>query len=460
MTQPASLLSPDCLELKVLADGDADGRSANSEAGSRHDTFAACSRPGKPPEPAPLAPLRWRVANMCLCSLAWCCNISAFFVQVTITALLVVELAGTSLSTVPLGGMLVMGFIAVGPLSAAMQRFGIKPVLVGAAVIGLCGALIMVAGAMTSSVATLTGGAFVQGIAFAAGLKYRFVAVQFADDSFGKPKAVAITTLGGALSPVVGPELAKQAQHLFPIKYTGSYMVLCCLYLVAICAAVAIQPQMMVPPTRGSAATAAVNGRWYKCDSLRQTLRSTDFALPTLISGLSYGTMVGLMAATPLAMLAAGLEPDATVVAVQAHILGMYVPSLFTGNLVKAFGPHAMILLGAATMLAANCLYWANDTLWLFALAVALVGVGWNLAFVSTSAAIGNTVQPQDTNALQGVLTFTGAIFSAVGWSAYLFLMLAINGVWTLLAVAYQVRRRPRDLSPVVKPPLDADVGK
>jgi len=276
--------------------------------------------------------------------------------------------------------------------------------------------------------------------------------------------------LGGVLSPFVGLELAKQAQDLFPVKYTGSYMVLCCLYLVTICAAVAIQPRLMVPPPPGSAA--AANGRWYKRDSLRQTLRSTDFALPALISGLSYGAMAGLMAATPLAMLAAGLEPDATVIAIQAHILGMFVPSLFTGSLVKAFGPRAMILLGSATMLAANCLYWAHDAFWLFTLAVALVGVGWNLALVSTSAAIGNTFQPQDANALQGVTdsfilfnlaivsTFTGAIFSAVGWSAFLLIMLAINGAWSLLALTYQLRRRPRGPPPAVDPPTDPDVEK
>lgn len=79
MTQPAAELSPACVELKALADGEAGVQSVDSEAGSRHNTPSGHD---KTPEPAPLAPLRWRVANMCLCSLAWCCNISAFFLQV------------------------------------------------------------------------------------------------------------------------------------------------------------------------------------------------------------------------------------------------------------------------------------------------------------------------------------------------------------------------------------------
>jgi hypothetical protein len=70
-----------------------------------------------------------------------------------------------------------------------------------------------------------------------------------------------------------------------------------------------------------------------------QTLRSADFLLPALISGISYGSMSGLMAATPLAMLAEGIDADAAVVAVQCHILGMFVPSLFSGHLVRG-SPH------------------------------------------------------------------------------------------------------------------------
>lgn len=400
-----------------------------------------------------LAPLRWRVLNMCLCSVGWCCSISAFFVQVTITALLVVELAGPSLSTVPLGCMLALGFFSVAPLSAAMQRWGKKRVLVGAACSGLCGALIMLTGALTSSVAALIAGAFLQGIAFAAAFNYRFVAIAFADDDFGKPRAVAITTLGGVLSPFVGPELAKLARFLFPTKYTGSYLVLCLLYCAQIMAAAAIQPRLMVPVKSVKAAPIAPSPTGRSSSTLRQTLRSADFLLPGLISGISYGSMSGLMAATPLAMLAGGIDADAAVVAVQCHILGMFVPSLFSGHLIKFIGAPAMVALGSASMLAGNCLYWAGAAFWTFATAITLVGVGWNFAFVSTSTAIGGTFHPQDANAVQGVTdsfillnlaivsTSTGALFSAVGWSSFLAIMLAINALWGLLAAVYLVRK-------------------
>jgi hypothetical protein len=39
------------------------------------------------------------------------------------------------------------------------------------------------------------------------------------------------------------------------------------------------------------------------------------------------------------------------------------------------------------------------------------------------------------------VSTSTGALFSAVGWSSFLAIMLAINALWGLLAAVYLVRK-------------------
>ncbi|MCT7654970.1 hypothetical protein MBH78_10115 [Oceanimonas sp. NS1] len=69
--------------------------------------------------------------------------------------------------------------------------------------------------------------------------------------------------------------------------------------------------------------------------------------LAAVASGMiGYGIMVLLMTATPLAMDGHHHDFPATAMVIQWHVLGMFVPSFFTGRLIRRFGTRNVILWG------------------------------------------------------------------------------------------------------------------
>ncbi len=60
----------------------------------------------------------------------------------------------------------------------------------------------------------------------------------------------------------------------------------------------------------------------------------------------AYVAMVALMTSVPLTMQYEGFTFDESSHVIQAHVLGMFVPSILTGTLVKKFGSSVMTLVG------------------------------------------------------------------------------------------------------------------
>ena len=67
-------------------------------------------------------------------------------------------------------------------------------------------------------------------------------------------------------------------------------------------------------------------------------------------STLGYSDIALVMTATPLAMLACNHDFRDTAFVIQWHILGMFAPSFFMGNLVSRFGAAKIIVTGVALM--------------------------------------------------------------------------------------------------------------
>ena len=56
------------------------------------------------------------------------------------------------------------------------------------------------------------------------------------------------------------------------------------------------------------------------------------------------------MTATPIAMHDFGHSSSDTATVIQWHVLGMFLPSFFTGTLIQKFGVHRIILTGVFTL--------------------------------------------------------------------------------------------------------------
>jgi hypothetical protein len=79
----------------------------------------------------------------------------------------------------------------------------------------------------------------------------------------------------------------------------------------------------------------------------RELLRSRCSRWPVAAGALGYGVMNLLMAATPIAMQQCQHPFDSAALVLEWHVLGMFVPSFFTGHLIKRFGALPVMFVGA-----------------------------------------------------------------------------------------------------------------
>jgi MFS family permease len=113
------------------------------------------------------------------------------------------------------------------------------------------------------------------------------------------------------------------------------------------------------------------------------------------------------------------------------QLIGMFVPSFFSGRLVARFGIWPMLALGLALLLGAAATAIASSSLLAFYLALFLLGVGWNLMIVCGTTLFSQSYEPNERPKAQAL---GGLLNNLAGATAALSAGLALEHVgWTLL---------------------------
>ncbi len=107
---------------------------------------------------------------------------------------------------------------------------------------------------------------------------------------------------------------------------------------------------------------------------LGEIARQPVFIVAVIAAALGYGVMNLLMAATPIAMQRCGLPFSEAALVLEWHVLGMFVPSFFTGHLIKRFG--ALPIMAIGVLLEAACIAVALSGIDLMQFLVALFTLG------------------------------------------------------------------------------------
>ena len=84
-------------------------------------------------------------------------------------------------------------------------------------------------------------------------------------------------------------------------------------------------------------------------------MRQPAFLVACVCAALGYGVMNLLMAATPLAMQQCGLSFNDTALVLEWHVIGMFAPGFFTGNLIKRWGTLPIMAIGLVLNLSVRC---------------------------------------------------------------------------------------------------------
>ena len=89
------------------------------------------------------------------------------------------------------------------------------------------------------------------------------------------------------------------------------------------------------------------------------------------------------MTATPISMnVMHGYSIFSTGIVIQFHVIGMFLPSLFTGHLIKVYGHKNIILSGIFILFICIFINFNFVSYYGFLIGLILLGVGWNLSLI------------------------------------------------------------------------------
>jgi MFS family permease len=323
-----------------------------------------------------------------------------------------------SLATLPVSGFNVGVALMAGPASLLMFRIGRQKGFMAGAMLGIVGVSIAGIAILQHSFLwfcvglALTGGAnsFVQ--------QYRFAASDFVDDAL-KAQAISRVLIGGIAAAIVGPQIVLHNKDLlYPIPFAGAFLSGAGLFCIGLLI------MTLLPNERSEKRTPVdVEGR-----TKQEFLRDPTFLTAVLCGTSSYALMAFVMTAAPLAMVGCGFEVSDAAIGIQWHVLAMFVPSLFTGKLIRRFGKLPIIATGLVTLMACSAVALSGISIEHFYLALILLGLGWNFGFIGSTALLTETYQAHEKHTAQGLndtilfgfVAFgslsSGVAYEMVGW--------------------------------------------
>ena len=122
---------------------------------------------------------------------------------------------------------------------------------------------------------------------------------------------------------------------------------------------------------------------------LREIARQPVFIIAVAAAALGYGVMNLLMAATPIAMAQCSHPFSAAALVLEWHVLGMFVPSFFTGHLIRRFGTLPVMTVGLLLNIACVAFALSGTELMHFMGALFVLGVGWNFLYIGGTTLAG-----------------------------------------------------------------------
>jgi MFS family permease len=323
------------------------------------------------------------------------------------------------MATLPVMGYVVGSALFTGMVARSQARFGRKRAFQWGLAVALGSALLCAYAASTRQFWLLCAGTVLAGYYSANGALYRFASAELAAPA-AREKAVSLVMAGGLIGAVVGPRLASGTREWTATPFTGAYLALAVVALLAL----ALLAFMQFPPPVAKAAQRS--GR-----SVAQLLRQPAFLVSALAGALGYGVMNLLMAATPLAMQQCGLPFADAALVLQWHVVGMFAPGFFTGHLIKRFGALPVMAVGLALNLACIAIALTGVELQQFGIALFLLGLGWNFLFTGSTTLSLNAYAPEEKDRAQAALNFF--IFATLACTSLASGVLVTTQGWTWL---------------------------
>lgn len=319
------------------------------------------------------------------------------------------------LATLPIALVIVGVASAALPTGRFMHRWGRRAVFLGYAVLAVFAALCAAMSLVIWSFPLFCLSAFLIGWSAAGGHQYRFAALEHVRVDQA-PKATSALLLGGLLAAFIGPEMAVAGRYVVDTPFAGSYLLLAGSYVAGL---------LLISTHRDSVPRDEVlssQGR-----PLSRIVRSPIILLAISAAAVAYGVMSFLMTATPISMHEhAGHSLESTKRVIQAHIVAMYLPSVFYPVLLARFGHRNMMFLGTFCMMSCLVVAFSGTAVMNYWWSLVLLGIGWSFLFLGGTniLALGYRFHERfRVQALNDFLVFSvqAVVALSSGWFLYYF---------------------------------------
>ncbi len=352
-------------------------------------------------------------AAQCLYS---CCVITVF----STAALVGLNIAPSpSLATAPITTFVLGALCTTIPISFLMQRIGRPPIFIAGAVVCIAGALLAIWAIVTRNFPAFCLATACYGVFQATSGFYRFAAAETAGEDT-KSIAISWVLTGGVVAAIAGTIIASRSSELVAGHvFAGSYAATAVLALANIGVI-----SMLRLPRANVAEVAGPQRSW------RELLQQPKLLVAMSSAIISYGLMNLMMTAAPVAMVGCGFTKNDASWVIQWHVLAMFVPSFFTGQLIKRFGAPIITSIGMTILISAAVAALLGLSFLHFAAALVLLGLGWNFGFIGGTTMLTDCYSPSERGKVQAVNDFgisalmavaslsSGALLAELGWSA------------------------------------------
>lgn len=269
--------------------------------------------------------------------------------------------------------------------------------------------------------------------------QFRFAAAESVDPK-NVSKAISFVLVGGIVAAYLGPEVGKRCLNLIQsAPYVGSFLGVGGLYLIGLFV-LSFYKNIDTPNQKDSTEKRPI----------QIILMQPGVVLAITAGAVSFAVMVTIMVATPIQMhVKDGHSMNYVTLIIQGHLLGMYVPSLMTGHLINRFGVLNMMTSGIVCLIASIFFNIIGHEIWNFAVGLILLGVGWNILFISGTTLLTKNYSFAErfkTQAANDFIVFTilatgslsaGALLHFMGWEKLNLLMLSLVAVMIIILVNY-----------------------
>jgi len=314
--------------------------------------------------------------------------------------------ASQSIATLPVSLMVVVTALTAIPATMLMRRIGRK---YGSAIASLSAAIAVLLSAYaikSQSFILFVLSAAMFGINAAFSQQYRYAAAESVNQEFVS-RSISLILLGAIGGAMLGPELVTRGQFwINDIQYAGTLISLALLFVIQ-----AILLLSLGDFSINEEGNDKTSGRKLSIISKQRV-----FIMAMLGGTVAYGSMTFIMTATPLSMhVIDGYSIEATANVIRSHVLAMYIPSLVSGFLIEKYGLNKIMSLGVIGLLGASLAGMSGTSVFMYWLALVLLGVGWNFLYVGGTTMLTYTYEPNERFKAQGLNEFCVFGISAFG---------------------------------------------